>query len=211
MTDATKSAVEDVRSRISSLDADALDLLFRNARTHNAWQDRDVSDALLREVYDLYKWGATSMNTSPARIVFVKSKAAKEKLEPCLMEGNRAKTMQAPVCAIIGQDLEFYEKLPVLFPPNPKASEMFRDNKGLTETTAFRNSSLQGAYLMIAARALGLDCGPMSGFKPSAVDEAFFTGTAIKSNFICNLGYGDVDGLYERGPRLPFEDACSIV
>jgi 3-hydroxypropanoate dehydrogenase len=190
---------------------EALDVIFREARTHNAWQDKPVSDALLKELYDLMKWGPTSANMSPARIVFVKSKEAKEKLAPALMEGNRAKTLQAPVTAIIGYDVKFYERLPELFPHAPDAKTWFNWSDEWAEMNAFRNGSLQGAYFMIAARSLGLDCGPMSGFDMNKVNELFFAGTSIKSNFLCNLGYGDPAGLFERSPRLPFDDACSIV
>ena len=190
---------------------EALDVIFREARTHNAWQDKPVSDALLKELYDLMKWGPTSANMSPARIVFVTSKEAKEKLAPALMEGNRAKTLQAPVTAIIGYDVKFYERLPELFPHAPDAKTWFNWSDEWAEMNAFRNGSLQGAYFMIAARSLGLDCGPMSGFDMNKVDELFFAGTSVKSNFRCNLGYGDPAGLFERSPRLPFDDACSIV
>ncbi|MBC7104117.1 MAG: malonic semialdehyde reductase [Parvibaculum sp.] len=190
---------------------EALDVIFRAARTHNAWQDKPVSDALLKELYDLMKWGPTSANMSPARIVFVTSKEAKEKLAPALMEGNRAKTLQAPVTAIIGYDVKFYERLPELFPHAPEAKTWFNWSDEWAEMNAFRNGSLQGAYFMIAARSLGLDCGPMSGFDMNKVDELFFAGTSVKSNFLCNLGYGDPAGLFERSPRLPFDDACSIV
>lgn len=190
---------------------EALDVIFRQARTHNAWADKPVSDALLKELYDLMKWGPTSANMSPARIVFVKSKEAKEKLAPALMEGNRAKTLQAPVTAIIGYDVKFYERLPELFPHAPDAKTWFNWSDEWAEMNAFRNGSLQGAYFMIAARSLGLDCGPMSGFDMNKVNELFFAGTNVKSNFLCNLGYGDPSALFERSPRLPFDDACSIV
>ena len=190
---------------------EALDVIFRAARTHNAWQDKPVSDALLKELYDLMKWGPTSANMSPARIVFVTSKEAKEKLAPALMEGNRAKTLQAPVTAIIGYDVKFYERLPELFPHAPEAKTWFNWSDEWAEMNAFRNGSLQGAYFMIAARSLGLDCGPMSGFDMNKVNDLFFAGTDVKSNFLCNLGYGDPAALFERSPRLPFDDACSIV
>ena len=190
---------------------DALDTIFRNARTHNAWKDEPVSDARLKELYDLMKWGPTSANCSPARIVFVKSKEAKEKLAPALSEGNLKKPMAAPVTAIIGYDVEFYERLPELFPHEPNAKTWFNWSAEWAEMTAFRNGSLQGAYFMIAARALGLDCGPMSGFDMKKVDEAFFNGTTVKSNFLCNLGHGDPSALFPRSPRLPFDDACKII
>jgi len=193
------------------LSEDALDTLFRHARTHNAWQDKPVSDETLYKLYDLMKWGPTSANCSAARIVFVKSKEAKEKLAPALSQGNLAKTMAAPVTAIIGYDVEFYERLPELFPHAPEAKTWFNWSKEWAEQTAFRNGSLQGGYFILAARALGLDCGPMSGFDMKKVDEAFFAGTSVKVNFLCNLGYGNPDGLFGRSPRLPFADVCQIV
>jgi 3-hydroxypropanoate dehydrogenase len=194
----------------SSLPQTAFDQLFLKAHTLNAWQDKPVSDELLHRLYDNLRMAPTSMNCSPARIVFVKSKAAKEKLDQALMEGNRAKTMAAPVTAIIGYDMRFFEQLPKLFPPMPNARDMFAGNAALADTTAFRNGTLQGAYLILAARALGLDCGPMSGFDNAKVDELFFAGTNVKSNFICNLGYGDTKGIYPRSPRLAFDEACKI-
>lgn len=186
------------------------DQLFLEAHTHNAWQDKPVADELLHRLYDNLRMAPTSMNCSPARIVFVKTKAAKEKLDQAMMEGNRAKTMAAPVTAIIGYDTRFFEQLPKLFPPMPKAQDTFSGNAALADITAFRNGTLQGAYLIIAARALGLDCGPMSGFDNAKVDELFFAGTHVKSNFICNLGYGDAKGVYPRSPRLAFNEACKI-
>jgi 3-hydroxypropanoate dehydrogenase len=191
------------------LDAAAFDLLFRNARTHNGWLDRPVPDSLLAELHDLMKWAPTSANCWPLRTVFVKSPEAKARLLPLLMEGNRAKTEAAPVTAILGMDLAFYEELPRLF-PHTDAKAWFVGNPPLIEATAFRNSSLQGAYLMLAARALGLDCGPMSGFDAAAVDAEFFAGTQVKSNFICNLGYGDPTVLFPRSPRPRFEEVCTI-
>ncbi|MEQ1630644.1 MAG: malonic semialdehyde reductase [Gallionella sp.] len=188
----------------------ALDQLFLQAHTLNAWQDKPVADELLQRLYDNLRWAPTSMNCSPARIVFVKSADAKAKLDSALMEGNRAKSMAAPVTAIIAYDTRFFEQLPKLFPPNPKARDMFAGNAALADITAFRNGTLQGAYLILAARALGLDCGPMSGFDNAKVDELFFAGTTYKSNFLCNLGYGDVKGIYPRAPRLSFAEACSI-
>ncbi len=192
------------------LDDDSLDTLFRNARTHNAWQERPVADELLRQVYDLMKWAPTSANSSPARIVFVKSQEAKQRLLPAMAPGNADKTLAAPVTAIVAQDYEFYEKLPFLF-PHADAKSWFAGNQALIDTTAFRNASLQGAYLIIAARAMGLDAGPMSGFDNDKVDQEFFAGTRIKSNFLINLGYGDPAGLYPRGPRLSFDEAARIL
>lgn len=187
----------------------ALDQLFRTARTQNAFQDRPVEDSQLRALYDLVKWAPTSANASPARFVFVKSAEAKQKLAPALSEGNLAKTLAAPVTAIIGFDLDFHEKLPYLFPHTDAKSWFDGPREGRHEA-AFRNGSLQGAYLILAARALGLDAGPMSGFDNAKVDAAFFAGTAIKSNFLVNLGYGDPAGLFPRLPRLSFDEAARI-
>ena len=187
----------------------ALDQLFRTARTQNAFQDRPVEDSQLRALYDLLKWAPTSANASPARFVFVKSAEAKQKLAPALSEGNLAKTLAAPVTAIIGFDLDFHEKLPYLF-PHTDAKAWFDGPREGRHEAAFRNGSLQGAYLILAARALGLDAGPMSGFDPAKVDEAFFAGTAIKSNFLVNLGYGDPSGIFPRLPRLSFDEAARI-
>ena len=193
------------------LDQTALNQLFFEAHTCNAWQDKPVPDGLLHQLYDVFRLAPTSMNCSPARIVFVKSAEAKQKLSPALMEGNRAKTMSAPVTAIIGYDTRFFEHLPKLFPPIPDAREMFKQDASLADITAFRNGSLQGAYLILAARALGLDCGPMSGFNNERVDQQFFSGTHVKSNFLCNLGYGDAKGFHPRNQKLTFDEACSIV
>jgi len=190
--------------------APTLDQLFLKARTHSNWLDKPVSDELLHEIYDLAKYGPTSANTSPARIVFVKSKEAKEKLLPCLMPQNVDKTKAAPVTAIIAMDMAFYEQLPKLF-PHVDARAWFAGNNALIESTAFRNGSLQGGYFILAARAVGLDCGPMSGFDNGKVDAAFFAGTTWKSNFICNLGYGDASKLHPRNPRLAFAEACKIL
>lgn len=188
----------------------ALDQLFRQARTHGAWLDKPVTEAELHQLYELMKWGPTSANCCPARIVFVRSQAAKEKLRPALDAGNAAKTMAAPVTAIIGYDLEFYEHLPKLF-PHTDARAWFVGNANKINTTAFRNGTLQGGYFILAARSLGLDCGPMSGFNNALVDEAFFPGGKVKSNFLCNLGHGDPQKLHPRNPRLSFDEACQIV
>ncbi|MEM1397388.1 MAG: malonic semialdehyde reductase [Pseudomonadota bacterium] len=187
-----------------------LDIIFREARTRNGWEDKPVGETLIQAVYDLTKWGPTSANCSPARFVFVTTDAGKERLKPNLLEGNLQKTMAAPCCVIIGHDLAFYEKLPELF-PHTDAKSWFVGNDALIEETAFRNATLQGAYLMIAARALGLDCGPMSGFNKEGVDKEFFAGTSVKSNFLCNIGYGTDENLFPRSPRLSFDDACSVV
>lgn len=192
------------------LSEDGFDLVFRSARTHSAWLDQPVDDAILRQVYDLAKLGPTSANTCPLRIVFVKSKEAKEKLKPALDAGNVAKTMAAPVTAILGMDVRFYEQLPKLF-PHADAKAWFKDlPENVLEYVALRNSSLQGAYFTLAARSLGLDCGPMSGFNNEMVDKAFFTGTSVKSNFLCNLGHGDASKLFPRNPRLSFDEACRM-
>lgn len=188
----------------------ALDQLFRTARTYNAFLPKEVADEQLHALYELAKFGPTSANSSPMRLVFVKSAAAKEKLKPFLSEGNRAKTMAAPVTAIVANDHAFYEKLPQLF-PHADARSWFVGNQTLIDTTAFRNATLQGAYVIMAARALGLDCGPMSGFDNAGVDQAFFAGTTVKSNFLINIGYGDSSrDLFPRSPRLAFEEACRV-
>jgi len=192
------------------LPSPCLDQLFRDARTHNAWRDQDVPDAVLREIVDLAKMGPTSANCSPGRFLFVKSREAKERLKPHLSEGNRDKTMKAPLCAIIGYDLDFYRHLPKLF-PHTDAKSWFEGKDEKIAETAFRNGTLQGAYLIMAARALGLDCGPMSGFDNKAVDREFFAGTNIKSNFLCNLGYGDPSVLLPRSPRFDFDEMAKII
>lgn len=192
-----------------TLDAAARDLLFVQARTCNAWTARPVEESTLRELYDLMKMAPTSANCSPARIVFVRSDEAKARLRATLAPGNVDKTMAAPVTAIVAHDLEFHEQLPRLF-PHADARSWFAGNDELIRTTAFRNGTLQGAYLMLAARAVGLDCGPMSGFDAAALDAAFFPGTSWRSNFLCNLGYGDPTGLFPRSPRLAFEEACRL-
>ena len=195
----------------SVMSGDGLDLIFRNARTHTVWLDKPVPDSLLRQVYDLAKFGPTSANMTPMRIVFVRSREAKERLKPALHAGNVDKTMAAPVTAIIGMEVHFYEQLPKLY-PHADAKAWFKDlPEDVLEYTALRNSSLQGAYFMLAARALGLDCGPMSGFDNAKVDAAFFAGTTVKSNFLCNLGYGDASKLHPRSPRLTFEEACRVL
>ena len=195
---------------MSAILADAaLDQLFRTARTQNAFQDRPVEDSQLHALYELLKWGPTAANSTPARFVFVKSAEAKQKLAPALSEGNRAKTLAAPVTVFVGFDLDFHEKLPYLF-PHTDAKAWFDGPREGRHEGAFRNGSLQGAYLMMAARALGLDAGPMSGFDNAKVDEAFFAGTAIKSNFLVNLGYGDPAGVFPRLPRLSFDEAARI-
>lgn len=203
---------------------EALDALFRTARTHNGWLDMPVTDDTIRQLYDLMKWGPTSANASPARFLFLRTKEAKERLRPSLAPGNVDKTMSAPVTVIVAYDLRFYEKLSKLAPSVPQFREMFANNAELADATAKRNSALQGGYLILAARALGLDCGPMSGFDNAKVDEEFFGANVerqaiyeefvpgtIKSNFLCNIGFGDAAALRPRAPRLDFEEACHIL
>jgi len=193
-----------------NLSDDALDQLFRNARTHNGWQPKPVDDALLRQLVELVLLGPTSANSSPGRFVFVKSQEAKEKLRPALSAGNLEKTMAAPVTAIVGMDMAFYEHLPKLF-PHADARSWFAGNEKAIADTAFRNATLQGGYLIMAARALGLDTGAMSGFDAAKVDAAFFAGTTVKANFLINLGYGDPSKLFARSPRFTFDEAAQIV
>ncbi|MEO6895125.1 MAG: malonic semialdehyde reductase [Caldimonas sp.] len=183
--------------------------LFDDARTQNGFTAEPVSDAQLRQIYDLMKWAPTSANSSPARIVFVRTPAAREKLLACVSPGNVEKTRSAPVTAVIGTDYAFYEKLPQLF-PHADARSWFIGKKEFADTTAFRNSSLQGGYFILAARALGLDCGPMSGFDSAKIDEAFWAGTTVRTNFICSVGHGDPGKIFARSPRLSFEEACRI-
>ena len=204
---------------------DVLDIVFRKARSHNSWLDKPVNDDLLRKLYDLMKWGPTSANTCPARILFLRTPEAKERLRPALSPTNLEKTMKAPVTAIIAHDMNFYEKLPKLFPHNPGAREWFANSPELAEVTAFRNGTLQGGYFILAARSLGLDCGPMSGFNNAKVDGEFFPigkktvereedvfpTSRLKSNFLCNLGYGDASKLFPRNPRLNFDEACKLL
>ncbi len=204
------SSTTDSNTPTETLDAASLDLLFREARTYTAWLPKPVSEELLHAVYDLFKWGPTSANTSPARILFLKSDEAKARLLPGLAPNNVEKSRTAPVVAILAYDLEFYEKLPELY-PSVDARAWFAGKPDVIQETAFRNSSLQGAYFMLAARALGLDCGPMSGFDPARVDAEFFPDGKWRVNFVCNLGYGDATKLYPRNPRLAFEDACRIL
>src|ERR1700761_6031099 len=207
------------------IDDAALHALFTEARTFSTWQQRPVPEQALRDLYDVLKWAPTSANAAPARFAFLLSKESKERLRPALAPGNVEKTMTAPVTVIVAYDMKFYEQLPKLFPQSPGMKQMFESNPQLVEATAKRNSTLQGAYLILAARALGLDCGPMSGFDNAKVDEEFFAAGKpcfgcdqeffpeghVKSNFLCNLGYGDSSTLFPRLPRLPFEAACSLL
>lgn len=191
------------------LDNKALAQLFTEARSYNRWQEKAISAEQLQQLYALMKWGPTTANSCPARIVFVQSEAAKQRLKPCLAEGNVEKSMSAPVVAIIGMDMEFYEQLPKLF-PHTDARSWFAGKPEKIQENALRNSSLQAAYLMLAARSLGLDCGPMSGFDYPKLEAAFFPGGTVKANFICALGYGSQEKLHPRGPRLEFDEACRI-
>jgi len=184
--------------------------LFTNARTHNGFAAEPIPEATLRQLYDLVKWGPTSANCSPARFIFVTTPEAKAKLVAGMSQGNVEKTTQAPVSVIIGMDTMFYEKLPTLF-PHADAKSWFVGNQAMIDATAFRNSSLQGGYFILAARALGLDCGPMSGFDAAKIDAAFWAGTTVKTNFIVNLGRGDASKLFGRSPRLSFEETCQVV
>ncbi|MDP1749808.1 MAG: malonic semialdehyde reductase [Reyranella sp.] len=194
------------------LDDKALDTILRGARTHNGWLPKPVTDDQLRAIHDLAKWGPTSANTQPARFVFVRTKEGKERLRPALSAGNTEKTMSAPVTAIIAYDTEFYEHLPKHFPHDQTAIHWFKGEgkEEVASTTAFRNGTLQGAYLMIATRALGLDCGAMSGFNNAVVDQNFFPDGRFKTNFLCNIGYGDESKIFARSPRMTFEDACTL-
>lgn len=194
----------------NTLSTEGLDLMFRAARTHNAWLVEPVSDETLRQLYALMKWGPTSTNCCPARVLFLRTPEAKQRLLPALAPGNVEKTKSAPVTAIIGYDGQFYEQLPKLF-PHADARAWFVNAPDLAGATAQRNSALQGAYLMLAARALGLDCGPMSGFDSAKVDQAFFPDSHIKTNFLCNLGHGDASKLFPRSPRLEFDEACKLL
>ena len=194
-----------------TIDAAGHDLLFKEARTHNKWHDKPITDETLHELYDILKFGPTSANSSPARFVFIRTKEGKEKLAPALSAGNTEKTMTAPVTVIVAYDPKFYEKLPTLFPHNPDAISWFTSNDSLAATTAFRNGTLQGAYLIVAARAVGLDIGAMSGFDNAKVDEAFLADRGWRSNFLCNIGHGDPAGLFGRSPRLSFDEACVLL
>lgn len=195
----------------SGINVSALNTIFCSARSRNKFLESNIDDSALQELYDLYKWGPTSMNCQPGRIVFVRSKKGKEMLRPALTPGNVDKTMHAPVTAIIAYDAEFYEKLPSQFPANPNARQLFASNPELANETAFRNSSLQGAYLIIAARALGLSAGPMSGFDPALINATFFPDGRWKANFLVNFGFGDKTGDHPRGPRLEFGEVTRIL
>ncbi|MEM7442725.1 MAG: malonic semialdehyde reductase [Pseudomonadota bacterium] len=207
---AAHDAVREMRQRLTKLGDDGLDLLFRSARSHHGWQDRPVSDEEIRELYEVVKWGPTSVNGNPARFIFVRSAEAKKKLSECVKPGNVHKVLAAPVTAIIAYDMEFWTELDQLH-AHEDMTHMFRDKPANAEKSAFRNSTLQGAYFMIAARAMGFDVGPKSGFDNAKVDAAFFDGTSLKSNFLCSFGYADETAIFQRLPRLDFDRACEIL
>lgn len=196
---------------MSVIEQKAVETLFTDARTHNIWKDEPVSEKTLRELYQLMRFGPTSMNCQPTRVLFLRSNTAKERLKPALMPGNQEKTMKAPMVAVLGYDTEFYEHLPRMFAHNKDAKSLFEGKKDFINTTAFRNGSIQGGYFIMAARAVGLDCGPMSGFNNAAVDEEFWPDGKVKSNFLCNLGYGDASALFPRNDRFTFDEVCQFL
>lgn len=207
-----RARITDYRARIQHLDANSMDLLFREGRNHNWWQEKDVTDDQLREIYDLVKFGSTSSNTQPARLIFIRSAEAKERLRPCLMPANVDKTMAAPVTALLAYDLDFYEDFAQNYPVRPEMAERFRNDAAVAEKFAFQQGTLQGAYLIMAIRAVGLDAGAMGGFNVEAADAEFLAGKNWKSNFLCNIGYGDLEGI--KGPRLyryDFDEVCDII
>jgi len=208
---AAQAAAKALQAEELKADETTLRLLFTEARTHYGWQNRDVPEEVLKDLYAIAKMEPTSMNQQPMRVVFVRSQDAKDRLEPALMEGNRPKMRTAPVTAIIAYDVNFWEELPKLFPPNPAAQDIFKTNSTAAQVNAFRNGSLQGAYFMLAARAVGLDVGAMSGFDNAKVDEEFFHGTSLKSNFLVNLGYADTSKIFRRLPRFDYEDVCQTI
>ena len=196
---------------MSVSEKDIKKIIFSNARTYNDWQRKGVSNKILNELYDLMKFGPTSANCSPSRIIFIKSPEAKERLKPFIIESNLEKTMTAPVTAIIAFDVDFHKHLPKLFPHDLDAQNWFNYSQEVAYTNAFRNSSIQGGYFIIAARMLGLDCGPMSGFDQNGLDKEFFPNSNIKSNFLCNIGYGDPTNIFKRSPRFEFDEVCEIL
>ena len=196
---------------MSVSEKDIKKVIFSNARTYNDWQRKGVSNKILNELYDLMKFGPTSANCSPSRIIFIKSPEAKERLKPFIIESNLEKTMTAPVTAIIAFDIDFHKHLPKLFPHDLDAQNWFNYSQEVAYTNAFRNSSIQGGYFIIAARMLGLDCGPMSGFDQNGLDKEFFPNSNIKSNFLCNIGYGDPTNIFKRSPRFEFDEVCEIL
>ena len=205
-----QATFEDIKNTSEPLNEKQLDLLFGQARSMNGWLSKEVSDDMVKSLYELTKMGPTSTNCCPGRFVFIRSKEEKEKLEPALLPNNVPKVMSAPVIAIIGYDLDFSDHMKKLF-PHMDVAPMYKGNDEMNVSTAFRNSSLQGAYLMMVARAMGLDCGPMSGFNNQLVDETFFSDTNIKSNFLCCIGYGDSSKIFQRLPRLDFNEVCKII
>lgn len=207
-----RARITEYRNRIQHLDANSIDLLFAEARNHNWWQDKDVTDDQLREIWDMMKYGSTSSNTQPARLIFIRSEEAKEKLKPCLAPPNVDKTMAAPVTALLAYDLEFFDDFAQNYPVRPEMAERFKNDAAVAEKFAFQQSTLQGAYLIMAIRAVGLDAGAMGGFNTDMADEVFFAGKNWKSNFLCNIGYGDLEGI--KGPRLyryDFDEVCEII
>ena len=209
LREAAQNDVRDMRKRLEMLDDDSIGLVLTEARSHYAWTDRPVSDEQIHRIYDMVKMGSTSMNSCPARFVFVRSKEGKERLSKALKPANIAKMVNAPVTAIIAHDVEFWRELPRLFPHEDRRGH-FSDKPAYAEETAFRNATLQGGYFMTAARAIGLDVGAMSGFSNEIVDQEFFAGTTLKSNFLCNIGYADETALFQRLPRFDFDDVCSF-
>lgn len=209
LREAAQNSVRDMRKRLDALDNDSIGMILTEARSHYAWTDRPVSEEQVHRIYNMVKMGSTSMNSCPARFVFVQSKEGKERLSKALKPANIAKMIGAPVTAIIAYDVEFWRELPKLFPHEDRRGH-FSDKPAYAEETAFRNSTLQGGYLMTAARAIGLDVGAMSGFSNEIVDEEFFAGTTLKSNFLCNIGYADETALFQRLPRFDFDDVCSF-
>ncbi|QPG60556.2 malonic semialdehyde reductase [Shewanella eurypsychrophilus] len=210
ISQAQQAAIK-LKQNAELLSDNALDLIIREARSHNGWLDTPVSDEILAQIYDIVKMGSTSMNTCPARFIFIRTDEAKQRLKTCLAPLNVNKVLAAPVTVIIGHDLEFYKHMPKLFAHNPDAQNIFKHNEMAAKTSAFRNGTIQGTYLMIAARALGLDIGPMSGFNNQAIDNEFFKGTSIKSNFLCSLGYGDTSKIFQRLPRFEFDEVCEML
>lgn len=207
-----RARISDCRRRLQRLDANSIDLLFAEARNHNWWQDRDVTDEQLREIWDMMKYCSTSSNTQPARLIFIRSREAKEKLKPCLMPANVEKTMAAPVTALLAYDLEFFDDFAQNYPVRPELGERFKTDAAVAEKFAFQQCTLQGAYLIMAVRAVGLDAGAMGGFNANLTDETFLSGKNWKSNFLCNIGYGDLEGI--KGPRLyryDFDEVCEVI
>ena len=207
-----RARIKDYRDRIQHLAANAIDLLFAEARNHNWWQDKDVTDNQLREIWDMMKYGSTSSNTQPARLIYIRSQEAKEKLKPCLAPPNVDKTMAAPVTALLAYDLEFFDDFAQNYPVRPEMAERFKNDATVAEKFAFQQSTLQGAYLIMAIRAVGLDAGAMGGFNTDLADETFLAGKNWKSNFLCNIGYGDLEGI--KGPRLyryDFDEVCEVI